>query len=189
MGITRRGALIGGGAAAAGLTFGPQASAQAPPPGSPDDPRPRSYRMLGQAAPAFDFPGLDGRRARLSDYRGRVLVLYFWGLWCPDCIADGANVNQLAQNIGREQGISFLGIHTRGRFGRWGSVPRYFEETGYNYPVAFDEGRTFARDTYLIEWFPSFLAIDGAGVIRHWRTDLGAQGAGQFLAQARALRR
>ena len=144
--------------------------------------------MLGQTAPAFDFPSLDGRRARLSDYRGRVLVLYFWGLWCPDCVADSANVNQLARSVGQEAGMSFLGIHTRGRFGRWGSVPRYFEETGYSYPVAFDEGRTFARDTYRIEWFPSFLAIDGAGVIRQWRADLGPQGAAQFLAQARAIR-
>jgi peroxiredoxin len=144
---------------------------------------------LGQPAPDFDFPALNGRRERLADYRGRVLVLYFWGLWCPDCVADGANVNALAQGIQRQEGISFLGLHTRGRFGRWGSVPRYFEETGYSYPVAFDAGRSFARDIYQIGWFPSFLVIDPGGVIRFWRTDLGREGGAEVVAQARALRR
>ena len=187
-GLTRR--QVGAGlatfaAAGAGLTAA--AAGQAVPPGAPGDPRPQTYALLNQVAPAFEFPGLNGERHRLSDYSGRVLILYFWGLWCPDCVADGANVNALAQGAARTPGVAFLGIHTRGRFGRWGSVPRYFEETGYSYPVAFDEGRAFARDIYRIAWFPSFLAIDGSGVIRAWRTDLGSQGAAGFLAQARAL--
>lgn len=187
-GLTRRGMGAGLAAATAVAALPVQtATGQAVPPGAPGDPRPQSYALLNQSAPPFDFPGLDGDRHRLSDYRGRVLILYFWGLWCPDCVADGANVNALARRASEAPGVAFLGIHTRGRFGRWGSVPRYFQETGYSYPVAFDEGRAFARDIYRIAWFPTFLAIDGSGVIRAWRTDLGAHGAGSFLAQARAL--
>ncbi len=187
-GLTRRHVGMGLAAATAvgALPVRP-AAGQAVPPGAPGDPRPQSYALLNQPAPDFDFLSLNGERHRLSDYRGRVLILYFWGLWCPDCIADGANVNALARGASQTPGLAFLGIHTRGRFGRWGSVPRYFQETGYSYPVAFDEGRAFARDIYRIAWFPSFLAIDREGVIRRWRTDLGTQGATAFLAQARAL--
>lgn len=164
-----------------------------PPPGSPDDPRPKSYDLIGQPAAAFALPKLGGGEARLADYGGRWLVLYFWGLWCPDCVQDGANVAKLAQLIDREPGVEFLAVHSQGRaldgsprFGRWGSVEAYFAERGYAYPVAFDPGRSI-RDAYAIKWVPSFVAIDPSGVIRAWRTDLGEDGAERFVAEIRRL--
>jgi thiol-disulfide isomerase/thioredoxin len=181
--IDRRALVLTAAAAAAASP----ASAQAVPPGAPGDPRPRAYKLLGQPAPDFTFPKLGGGDARLGDYRGKTLILYWWGLWCPDCVLDGANVAALANDVAKDSRLAFLAIHTRGRFGKWGSVPAYFEERGYSYPVALDGGREFARDVYRIEWYPSFLAIDRKGIIRAWRTDLGAKGGAAFLAEARAL--
>lgn len=185
--LHRRAALGALGALAAFSAPAP-ALAQAPPPGSANDPRPKTYPLIGQPAPDFLFPKLGGGDARLADYRGKVLALYWWGLWCPDCIQDGPNVAKLAAAVGADKDMAFLGIHTRGRFGKWGSVPTYFADRGYSYPVAFDGGRDFARDVYKIGWFPSFLGIDRAGVIRLWRTDLGAQGAAQFAAELAKLK-
>jgi thiol-disulfide isomerase/thioredoxin len=186
MPISRRAVTLSGLAA---MAAAPNAFAQAVPPGAPGDPRPRSYALLGEPAPDFWFPNPFGGMRQLSDYRGQVLILYFWGLWCPDCLLDGPNVARLAEDAAETPGVSFLGIHTRGRYGRWGSIEAYFAERGYGFPVVIDEGREFARDVYRIEWYPSFLAIDGAGIIRAWRTDLASpEGAAQFLAQARALR-
>lgn len=176
----------------------PNALAQAPRPGAPDDPRPRSYSLIGSAAAEFAFPKLGGGQASLSDYRGKALILYFGGLWCPDCVADGAHVNRLSQRAARSRNVAFLNIHTRNRFGRWGgndpalidppaaeaAIRAYFAETGYSYPVAFDASRTYARENYAIEWYPTFLIIDRDGVIRAWRTDLGEDGARAFLALA-----
>ena len=193
--FTRRTALLTFAASA----FASNAVAQAPPPGSPDDPRPRSYDLIGQRAADFRFAKYGGGFASLSDYRGKVLILYFGGLWCPDCIVDGAHVSQLAHAIRNDRNIAFLGIHTRNRFGRWASgdpaqideagtqaaIRAYFAETGYNYPLAFDPSRTFAREHYAIAWYPSYLVIDRNGVIREWRTDLGADGVAALLAAAR----
>ncbi len=174
------------------------------PPGAPGDPRPRSYALIDQPAPDFALPKLGGGEAKLADYRGKVLVLYFGGLWCPDCMADGPNTNALAQRIAGDPRLAFLNIHTRNRFGRYGpndrereptyneaesatALTRYFDEKGYLYPVAFDASRSWAKDTYKIDWSPSFVIVDKAGVIRRWRTELGAEGAAAFFAEAQAL--
>jgi thiol-disulfide isomerase/thioredoxin len=172
-------------------------------PAAEEDPRPRSYALLNQPAPAFSFPKFGGGTAQLSDYTGKVLILYFGGLWCPDCVADAGFTNRLAQLAEADPDIDFLNIHTQNRFGRWGSNERgrafdaaesdaaitaYFAETGYSYPIAFDASREFSRDTYKIQWSPSFLIIDRAGVIRGWRTDLlDDDGVQSFFAEARGV--
>lgn len=178
----------------------------APPPGSPNDPRPRSYALIDQRAPDFVLPMLGGGEAKLIDYAGKVLVLYFGGLWCPDCMADGAHVHRLMELIAGDARLAFLHIHTRNRFGRFGPNDRdranahvydaaesaralngYFSEKGYTYPVAFDASRDWAHEVYRIDWSPSYLIVDGGGVIRRWRTELGAEGPAQFFAEALAL--
>jgi peroxiredoxin len=169
----------------AALAAAPNAFAQAS--AAFTDPRPRAYQLLGQPAPDFSFPKRGGGMAARGDYAGRTLILYFGGLWCPDCIVDGAHANALAARAGAAPGIDFLHIHTRDRFGSWGSIDRYFAETGYDYPVAFDASRSWARETYAIEWNPTYLIIDRAGIIRAWRTDLGEGGSQTFFAVAQAI--
>jgi len=42
---------------------------------------------IGQPAPEIDGEDFDGKRLRLSDYRGNVTVVVFWASWCPPCRA------------------------------------------------------------------------------------------------------
>src|SRR5262249_52107104 len=56
------------------------AAAKAEPAGPGDDPEARSL-VLGQTAPEIEGEDLDGKKFKLSDYRGKVVVLDFWGNW------------------------------------------------------------------------------------------------------------
>src|SRR5688572_21778378 len=147
-----------------------------------DDPRPRTYAGLNQPAAPFTLPKLGGGEASLSDYAGRVLILSFGGLWCPDCILDAPFMTHLAELAEADADIDFLDIHTRNRFGRWGPNDRaragatpydaeesaaalnaYFAETGHSYSVAFDPTRDWAGEAYKITWYPTYVIVDRAG--------------------------
>jgi cytochrome c biogenesis protein CcmG/thiol:disulfide interchange protein DsbE len=72
-----------------------------------------SYRqgepsIAGTAAKDFAFT-LDGKPQRLSDMRGKVVVLNFWATWCPPCVEEAPALNELQSHI-EAQGGTILGV-------------------------------------------------------------------------------
>ena len=72
-----------------------------------------SYRQ-GEASiagkPAQDFPiTLSGKSERLSDLRGKVVVLNFWATWCPPCVEETPALNRLQKYIDSRNGM-VLGV-------------------------------------------------------------------------------
>lgn len=59
-------------------------------------------------APDFTGTSLTGRPIKLASYRGKVVVLNFWGSWCPPCRDESPTLAVLSQRYGK-QGVSFLG--------------------------------------------------------------------------------
>jgi peroxiredoxin len=65
---------------------------------------------LGQPAPAIDGTGVDGERIRLEDYRGKVVLIYFWATWCPPCALEMVRLSALAERY-RDKGFVILGVN------------------------------------------------------------------------------
>ena len=53
-------------------------------------------------SPELELPGLDGRNYRLSDYRGRVVIVNFWATWCPPCIAEMPTLQRVWKQFHKE---------------------------------------------------------------------------------------
>ena len=71
----------------------------------------RGFTRLAETPPAPDFElsDLDGDRHRLSDYRGRVVIVNFWATWCPPCRAEMPSMQSAWEQLEHE-GIMMLGI-------------------------------------------------------------------------------
>jgi cytochrome c biogenesis protein CcmG/thiol:disulfide interchange protein DsbE len=59
--------------------------------------------------PDFQLPGLDGKIWKLSDHRGRVVLVNFWATWCPPCRMETPGLVDLANRY-RGKGLEVVGI-------------------------------------------------------------------------------
>ncbi|HEV2499558.1 MAG TPA: TlpA disulfide reductase family protein [Terriglobia bacterium] len=62
-----------------------------------------------QQAPKVSFQNLDGQTVSLSHYRGKVVLLNFWGTWCGVCMSEIPELIQLQQEYG-DKGFTVLGV-------------------------------------------------------------------------------
>jgi thiol-disulfide isomerase/thioredoxin len=67
-------------------------------------------RLVGTRAPEIEASALDGRPVHLADYRGRIIVLDFWGTWCVACVEALPELAHL-QQVYRQNGVVFLALH------------------------------------------------------------------------------
>lgn len=58
----------------------------------------------------FEVRTVDGRTIKLSDYRGKVLVMDFWATWCPPCRLETPQLARLARE-NRHRGLEVIGLH------------------------------------------------------------------------------
>ena len=130
-------------------------------------------QLLARPAPEVTLTGSDGSRRRLSDYRGRPVLLHFWATWCPPCKAELPALLALGRELDREGGVRVVALATDGD---WDSVRRFFGELVPN-EVARDETGT-AAETFDVSVLPDtyLVGADGGllqrfGGARDWSSD------------------
>ncbi|MDQ2977223.1 MAG: TlpA family protein disulfide reductase [Acidobacteriota bacterium] len=79
----------------------------------------------------------DGRRARLADYQGKLLVLDFYATWCLPCRQSIPRLNALEQRYG-PKGVQVIGLNVGGADDRI-KVPAFARELGIQYPLGFPD--------------------------------------------------
>jgi peroxiredoxin len=113
-------------------------------------------------APDFSGTTLSGTQLRFSAYRGKVVVLNFWGSWCPPCRSEASTLALVANQY---QGVSFLGVDVRDTTV---SAEAFMRSHGIKYPSVSDSDDTITLDfssVVPIAATPTTLVIDRTGHI------------------------
>ena len=71
-----------------------------------------AYEPLNLGHPAFDFTmtDLQGKPVRLSDFKGKMVVVDLWATWCATCVAELPNFERMADSLHADSGIVFVSI-------------------------------------------------------------------------------
>lgn len=88
----------------------------------------------GTTAPDFQLSTFDGKTIRLSDYRGKPVVVNFWASWCVPCRDEAPAFDQVASTY-QPRGIVFLGVNMQDTPYDAQNFMRQFQ---INYPVVTD---------------------------------------------------
>ena len=118
----------------------------------------------GPVAPVVSGPLVGGGRLSLAAYRGHVVVLNFWGSWCPPCRAEAPSLGQLDRQFG-PSGVRFLGIDIRDSPA---TAEAFMSNFRISYPSLIDPGDDLAldfRDTVPPAGIPTTLVISRSGRI------------------------
>jgi peroxiredoxin len=114
----------------------------------------------GSPAPDFELRTLSGKPVRLSDYRGKAVLLNFWATWCAPCrIEMPWLVDLQAQH--REHGFEVLGIAMEDTASE--TIQAFADEMKVNYTIL--RGRNAVGDAYNVHGLPTTFYIDRAGRI------------------------
>lgn len=118
---------------------------------------------IGGVAPDFEAVDGDDVAFKLSDYRGKVVLLDFWGFWCGPCVAALPHVRTLTERF-KDAPFVVLGVNTDDDKERFRQQVKARLVTWRN---AFTGGKDNPiTRRYRISGFPTMLVIDHEGVIR-----------------------
>ena len=117
--------------------------------------------VKGVQAPDFDLATLDGRRVKLSDFRGKAVLLNFWATWCPPCKIEMPWFEDLQKQYGKD-GLVVLGVAMDDTEAP--KIAEFAHEMGVNYQVLL--GTDQVSDDYgNVQYLPTTFYVDRNGII------------------------
>ncbi|MEF3309484.1 redoxin domain-containing protein [Paenibacillus sp. GYB004] len=115
---------------------------------------------IGKKAPDFQLVGLDGKVYSLSDYKGKSVVINFWGTFCPPCVREMPAL-QAQYEKWKDQDVEFLGINlNESRI----AIESFIQKSGVKYPILLDDDRI--RKKYRVMSYPTTLYVDANSIIQ-----------------------
>jgi thiol-disulfide isomerase/thioredoxin len=95
----------------------------------------------------------------LDQFKGKVVLLDFWGQWCAPCVKNLPSVEELHVKY-KDKGLVVIGVHSADQSEK---LEDFLKEKKVTFPVMIDQGTTAKR--YVIQAWPTYFLIDKAGKV------------------------
>ena len=148
-------------------TEAPKVVIESPTPAPAATPVPEQKEEAGKTEEerpmAIDFTAtnlLTGEEISLSDYRGKIVFLNFWGSWCPPCRAEMPAFEEVYEQYGDDVVIIGVGINDSEE-----NLIKFAKSIGITYPIVYDRTSEIARH-YRIRSLPTTYRINQKGEIQ-----------------------
>jgi peroxiredoxin len=113
---------------------------------------------VGAKAPDFELKTLGGDTVKLSDLKGKKVMLNFWATWCPPCKAEMPAMEEFHKEAGED--IVILAVNIDPHL----DVKAFVDENKITFPIPLDEEDT-VNETYQVLSIPTTYFIDTKGNI------------------------
>ncbi len=123
--------------------------------------RPGRGIRVGQPAPALELPSLDGGVVRLSDLRGQVVLVNFWGTYCPPCREEMPELQRLYERY-QPRGFTILAVDVEEPAP---AVAAFRDRLGLTFPILLSDDAS-VNPAFAIRALPTSWLVDPSGVIR-----------------------
>ena len=120
----------------------------------------KSAPEIAAEAPDFALRDLRGNEVRLSEYRGRTVLLTFWATWCGPCRLEMPAFEDRYQEL-KDDDFIVLGVNYDEPVE---DVRTFRDEFGLSFPLLLDPGGSVQR-LYQIRGYPSSIFVDPQGVV------------------------
>lgn len=122
----------------------------------------KKQAMKGDEAPDFTLSDLNGSDVRLSDLRGKVVLIEFWATWCPPCRESIPAMNEIYKRY-NEKGLVILGISVDKGQNVAEDLRAFVREYSILYPVLIDSKNI--NNLYGVYSIPTTFLIDKDGKV------------------------
>ncbi len=124
--------------------------------------------VTGKEVSSFSTTDINGKKYKLKDLKGKIVVLNFWFINCPPCRIEILELNKIVQTYKDSSGIVFLAIALDNR----NDLKEFLKTNPFNYTII-DDGRFIAQQ-YDVKAYPTHAVIDQQGKAYFHTTGTGS---------------
>lgn len=118
----------------------------------------------GNAAPDFELATLDGNTVKLSDFKGKKVILNFWATWCPPCKAEMPHMQNFYEE-NKDEGIEIVAVNLTNLDKGRNTIETFIEDYGLTFTIPLDEDGKIG-ETYQTFSIPTSYILDADGIIK-----------------------
>ncbi|ANB58747.1 MULTISPECIES: peroxiredoxin family protein [Anoxybacillaceae] len=118
----------------------------------------------GQFAPDFELLSITGNKVKLSDLRGKTVILNFWATWCPPCRAEIPEMQKFYEN-NKNNNVEILAVNLTNSESSPDTVKDFVRDKGMTFNILLDKQGKIGN-LYGIITIPTSYIIDKNGIIR-----------------------